>query len=244
MFHGGRSRSDSKRVRWIVCTVVAWSAVSAGQSAGTVSVWELRHPVPEKAKDFFRRTFVGDRGPERDAQAMREVLGDPQVAPYALKWMGSKHLDTGQIEAALQELGSAVSMLRGDSEAHALYGYALYTNGRFEEAEAETGRAMALDRKQPVANVTMALLLLGKFARGEVDRPDEELLGYIRKSQQRFPATRLLLASYYQHTDRPAEAAREASAFRRSGVFGDKQSRELIERWLGLHRLPAEFGGD
>jgi tetratricopeptide (TPR) repeat protein len=245
VFHFGGSRTDLFQVRGgrILWMIAVCSAVSAGQSAGTISAWELRHPIPSKAIDFFRKTFVGDRVVE-NAQAMREVLRDPEVAPYALKWMGARHLDDGKVEVALHELANAVRMLPGDVEARAMYGYALYVNSKFEEAEAETGRAMALDRRQPVANITMALVVLGRFAHGLVDRPDEELLGYIRKAQQKYPAARLLLASYYQHTNRSVEARREIAAFRRSAVVTNQQSREMIERWLGSQDLPVDFGGD
>ena len=187
------------------CLAVALSA----QTAGVVSVEELRNPLTGKSLRAIvsaqEHLKSGQR--ERGIEELRKALADPVAMPYAIGMLGVEHLKTGQIDSALSELEQAAGLLPGKAEIHSNLAYALCLKGRTERGLAEVRKALQLDGGKPKTRMVLGMLLL------QQNSNDAEGIKNLQAAAEEVPGAHLELARHYDRAGRKPEAERERSAY-------------------------------
>lgn len=226
----------------VVAAFMILPGVAVGQSTASVSVSELRHSVPGKAIKFLEKAFNSvDQDHMPTMSRLQEGLKDPEVAPYAFKAMGAKHMDAGMYKEAIQEFTEALRTLEWDASAHALLAYALYGSGQAERARPEVARSLMLNRMDPVANLVAGLLLID--AEADLPRPREpnsKIAQHLHLASEYFVGARVILAGYYRGIGETAGAAHEMKVYRSSQSSLPEPARARIDHWLKSRNLAPQ----
>jgi Flp pilus assembly protein TadD len=135
---------------------------SSSCPSGTISVYQLRHPLSRKGQQLIER---GQRYAKVNQQAkaileFKRALEEASAAPYAHGLLGIEYLKLNDASSAIVELREAVQMLPGIAANHTNLGYALCLTGQRKWAERELREAVRLDRTSFQARYLLGLLQL------------------------------------------------------------------------------------
>lgn len=133
-------------------------------ASGSVSLKELRQPVPKKAiKLMLQANDLSKAGNHEGAiQKLRQALDICHGCGEAHINLGVQLIATNQLDAALLQFQSAVNASPTSSIAHANLAYSLIRAKRYTEAEAAARRAVALDRTSAKAHYLLGNALVAQ----------------------------------------------------------------------------------
>jgi len=185
------------------------AAALSAQTAGVVSVEELRNPLKGKSLHAIltaqKHLKSGQR--ERGLRELREAMNDPAAIPYAISMLGVEHLRASQLDIALYELEQAVRLLPGRPENRSNLAYALYLQGHTTRGLEEARKALQLDPSRPKTRLVMGLLLLQRGSH------ETEAIQYLQAAADEIPGAHLVLAKHQEGAGQKAEAEHERRAF-------------------------------
>jgi tetratricopeptide (TPR) repeat protein len=219
------TRSAARLYFGFVLTLTA----ALGQSAGTVSAEELRHPLSRKANKVLRkvlkRYLAGDDTAMNNE--LQHALEMPDAAPYALKMRGLLDLNRKDLREARKELQQAVKALPWDAEAKALLAYAIYCGGYSTSGAYVSYKALAVDPNQPLAHFVLAMVLFD-------ERREGPALEHLKTAATLglLPA-QVRLADFYARSGHPELADQTwQAAEANSAQIPERRVREDTRRWL------------
>jgi tetratricopeptide (TPR) repeat protein len=197
----------------------------AGTVTGTVSVYQLQHPLSAKAKRMFIEAQKASAAGEylKEIQILRGALNDASAEPYARMNIGAAYVRAGRASLAVPELLEAVRLMPDDAAARTNLAYALLLTGGIDAAEQEGRRAMRIDRNNSKTRWVMGSILLAKGS--SVEEGVEDL----RFASRELPKARIALAQFYERSGQKEAAVRELREFLPEASGAE---RVTVEQWL------------
>lgn len=206
-------------------TVLLAASAAAICAAQTISIEQLKHPVPPGAAREYRASLnaltKGDL-PASIAHCRKAIDVDPNNAS-AHNDLGVLFLDNGQIAQALEEFESAAAIQPGLVAAHLNAGYALLAMERPEGAEASLKKVLEIER-----NNRRAHLLLG-WCLAIQHRYTVAALESLQIASRDYPEAHLAAADVLIHRGAIDGARTEVEAYLATGASDQKT---LAEAWL------------
>ena len=137
--------------------------VERSYPAGTVSVEQLRHPIPAKAEAAILKLVDKLReGKLESAEvAAKKAFAQASVSGVAHAMLGTEYLRRGMAAEAVEQLAAATEERPNDMPTVSNYAYALYLAGDIASAERASRRALDLDGRNPRAHYVYAIILDG-----------------------------------------------------------------------------------
>jgi tetratricopeptide (TPR) repeat protein len=205
---------------------------SARPGSGTVSVSELRRPVPEKAFQAFvaAQRYV-ESGRELDAtrQLERALKIYPEYADARCN-LGVEYLRMGRHKEALEQFERAAATAPASARVFANLSYSLCVLGRLGDAEQAARRAVAIDNSYGRAHYLLGSILAKSVAPGSLEKAPEAAR-HLRLGAADVPHAFLDIAQMYLAEGDRLGAAEEVRLYLKCG---DKGYRTDAERWLAL----------
>lgn len=177
---------------WVRSMSILGPAQEPHYPAGTVSVEELRHPLPRRAAESLARLqahLAAGKLDLAEKEAERAFTMDRAVGP-AHSMLGTEYLKRMVLPQAVDHLGEGVRLLPHDIPTASNLAYAYYLSGRTEDAVRAGKHAVDLAPREPKPNFVLALALDARNA------PKDEVVRYLEVAARELPSAKEALASY------------------------------------------------
>ncbi len=181
-------------------------------SGQTVSVTELRHKVPGKARAAFQRAlkFASRFEWSKGAKELEtSVAIDPQFSD-AHGNLGIHYIELGRLDEAVHELRRAIELDSGCSTHHSNLAAAYLLQHDRNEAKAEAETAVGLDSTNIKAQYMLGVILAQHP--GDVADAERRLSFAARE----IPEAHLVLRALYHRAGDEAMAAREMERYQKA----------------------------
>lgn len=235
---GDRPRTAIERVQWALANAPRFLSDREPHAApGTVSVAELRDPVPKTELSLMQRAqrFATSGDHATAIQVLKRGLADGSSMAHARGMLATEYLKTGKIRAAITQLQIAIGLAPSVAANYSNLGYALCRLGDTVNGERQVREAIRLDKNQPRSHYLLGLILLD---RGTPEARDELL-----RARNELSAARLALAVYHEHHGQMDEAERHIQAFLRMSPSADPAGTEIwVAATAALERPASAFG--
>ena len=197
---------------------------------GTVSLNELRHPVPPKAfRAFAEAQRYNQTG--HDLDAIRELELALKIYPEysdARCNLGVQYIRLGRHKEALEQFEKAAASGPPSSLVYANMAFSLCALGRMGDAEVAARRSLALDKTNTKAHYLLGSILAKTVRPGSLAKAPEAA-DHLRRGAADVPHAYLEIAQMYMaEGDRPGAVA-EVQLYLTSGDSGYRRD---AERWL------------
>ena len=194
-------------------------------ASGTVSIAELMHKVPSKARKEAGLAEKAWR--KHDLPACVEHLQKAiEIDPEYL----AAQSDLGLVYAHMNQPDNVVTafegVLRIDPRsvfAYSLIGAAKITLGQYTDAEAAARRALQIDSTNPRSKYVLGMSL------AQQNKNDAEALKYLHESTKEFPMARMIAAQVLARRGHIASARAELERYLPDASGSDKNT---VEKWL------------
>ncbi|HLJ47016.1 MAG TPA: tetratricopeptide repeat protein [Bryobacteraceae bacterium] len=196
---------------------------------GTVSLAELSHKVPGKAKHEL--DLAGKALRKKDMHGGIEHLEktlaiDPDYLA-ARRDLGLLYLKTGQNEKAIDEFQKVLMAEPHSSVACSAMTSAYFDMKRYSDAEAAARRTLEIESGNTVGHLLLGLSL------AEQNKDDSEALTHLKIAEERFPQAHMAAATILLRQGHEDLAKRQMRAYLNSG---GSTVREQAEKWYAALR--------
>jgi tetratricopeptide (TPR) repeat protein len=166
---------------------------TSATGGGTVSVHQLRHQVPKKArKELLRATQLTKEGKSREAiTALENALRIDPECMEAQNNLGVRYIELRQPDKAAVHFRKALELDATQTDTYVNLGVALMTLGDLEESERSARKALDLDNSHRRGRYVLGMVLAAR----EVLSP--ETIQLLHESGKDFPPASLALARLY-----------------------------------------------
>lgn len=182
-------------------------SADAARDRDTVSVVELK--IPSRAiREIERSQKSYEAGKLQDSiDHLRKALQIYPKYAEAHNVLGLRYVQTHQMENALEEFDSALALKPNFYEAINNQSVALYSLGRYAEAEVSARYAISTGPVQESTRCLLGLILTAQ------NRFTQEALHLLQDVRARYPAARLALAALFLRHGHPEAAIPELQAY-------------------------------
>jgi tetratricopeptide (TPR) repeat protein len=128
------------------------------------------HSVSDRERRFIEAAFAfASRDLHRAADILSQTAAIYPTDISAAKWAQYHHFNLGQARSMLEVSETILPALEGRPFVHGMYAFALEQNARFEEAEEQGRKSIALCREDPWAHHAIAhvMEMKGRVKEGE-----------------------------------------------------------------------------
>jgi tetratricopeptide (TPR) repeat protein len=183
-------------------------------SSGAVSVRQLQHEVPGKARKEFKKAEQKLR--KGDLQgSVEHLLAATVIDPEymeAFNNLGSRYMMLDRPADALQAFEQAIRLDPQIAMVHANAAIALLSVGKFAEAEATARKTLELDASDNKGRYVLGLSLFARYIYSD------EACEALRRTADAFPQGRLALAKMLVKRGAKEEAKQHLALYLDSGV--------------------------
>jgi tetratricopeptide (TPR) repeat protein len=208
-----------------VRTVLAGIAMAVLGAAQTISLDQLKHPIPPGASREYRASLnalgKGDLL-QSIAHCRKAIALDPENAS-AHNDLGVLYLNNGQMQEAVEEFGRATLIQPRLAAAHANAAFALMSLDRLRDAEESARKALEIERTNRRAH-----LVLG-WSMASQHRYTAEALDSLQIAAREFPEAHLAAADVLVHRGSLDGARAQVEGYLASGA---PEQRTVAEAWL------------
>ena len=194
-------------------------------ASGTVSIAELRHKVPSKAR---KEAGLAEKAwKKHDLPACVEHLQKAvEIDPEYL----AAQSDLGLVYARMNQPDKVVTAFEGvlridprSAFAYSILGAAKISLGQYPDAEAAARRALQIDSTNARSKYVLGMSL------AQQDKNDAEALKYLHESTQAFPMARMIAAHILARHGHIAQARAELERYLPDASGADKN---VVEKWI------------
>ena len=181
-------------------------------SGQTVSITELRHKVPGKARAAFLRAlkFASHHEWGKGAKELEESVAEDPDFSDAHGNLGIHYLELGRLDDAIHELRRAIELDSGCSTHHSNLAAAYVLRHNRSEAKMEAETAVALDSTNIKAQYMLGVILAQRP--GDVADAEKRLSFAARE----IPEAHLVLRALYRKSGDEVLAARELERYQKA----------------------------
>jgi tetratricopeptide (TPR) repeat protein len=199
-----------------------------GPSNQAISIEQLRHKIPGKAKKQYRRAAAEhSKGRIKKAiEHLENAISIDDLYVDAHTSLGVILLKAGQNDRALEQFQKVVRLAPHSAEAYSKAAFALVTAGHNVEAEIAARTALRQNSGSALAHYALGLSLLN------LGRTSEKALLSLRHAAKQIPDARLGVAQMLENLGRTMEASKELHTYLNAG---GADAEGHVAAWI--HRL-------
>ena len=202
--------------------------------SGTVSVRELRRPVPPKA---FRAFSEAQRDAEsgHSVEAIRKLELALRLHPDysdAHSNLGVQYTRVGRLPEALEQFEKAVASGQPSAILYGNLAHGYYAAGRLQDAEFAARRSVSLDSRYLRGHYLLGSILARSVRPNALEKAPEAAR-HLRLGAADIPRAYIDIAQIYLSEGDSLSAAEELRLYLKTG---EPEHREKVERWLSTLR--------